>query len=153
MWVDTNSVVKLEYELWVEGQRLEGTDGHPRTILMGHAPELPRGLEAALLGKAPGNYRVVVPPEPYNPALCTEVLASALPDPPRLGGGYSGEGPAGEPLLYRVVAIQGERVMLDANLPLAGKALEYRFTIHSVRPAEPGELEHGHVHGEGGVHH
>jgi len=153
MWVDNNSVVKLGYELWVEGHKFEGTDGHPRTILMGHAPELPRGLEAALLGKAPGSYQEMVLPEPYDPALCIQVMASELPDPPRLGRSYSGEGPQGELLLYRVVAIEGERVMLDANPPLAGKTLEYRFTILSVRPAEPGELEHGHVHGEGGVHH
>jgi len=153
MQVDARSVVKLEYELWVEGQKLKGTDGHPKTILMGHAPELPPGLEASLLGKEPGSYQVVWPSEPYDPALCIEVPSAELPDPPRIGGGYSGVGPEGQPLLYRVVGIAGDRVTLDANPPLAGKALEYRFTILSVRPAEPEELEHGHVHGEGGVQH
>jgi|UniRef100_A0A7C3HDW5 FKBP-type peptidyl-prolyl cis-trans isomerase SlyD len=153
MQIDHKSVVKLVYELWVEGHKLEGTDGHPKTVLMGHATGLPPGLEAALLDKEPGHYRITLPPEPHNPALRVEVSASELPEPPRPGGGYSGEGPEGQPLLYRVVAIEGERVTLDANSPLAGKALEYRLTILNVRPAEPEELEHGHVHGEGGVQH
>ncbi|AWR86738.1 FKBP-type peptidylprolyl cis-trans isomerase SlyD [Meiothermus taiwanensis WR-220] len=153
MQIGSTSVVKLEYQLWVDGRKLEGTDGQPKTILMGHAPELPPGLEANLLGKKPGSYQIFLPPEPYNPDLCTVVPAADLPEPPRLGAGYTGESPDGRLMLYRVVHIDGERVTLDANPPLAGKTLEYHLIIHSVRHATPEELEHGHVHGEGGVQH
>ena len=54
---------------------------------------------------------------------------------------------------YRVTAVNGDLVTLDANPKWAGKTLEYSITIHAVREAEPEELEHGHVHGEGGVRH
>ncbi len=158
MKIAADSVVKFEYELWVGGAKVEGTEPHhPITILMGHAPDLPKGLEATLLGLEAGSHKVVLPPEQgygfYDPALRTEAQAADLPEAPRLGGGFSGNGPNGEALLFRVISIEGERVILDANPPHAGKELEYRLTIHAVRPAEPGELEHGHVHGEGGVHH
>ncbi len=158
MRVETNSVVKFEYELWVDGSKVEGTEAQcPKTILMGHAPELPKGLEAALLGLEVGQYRLVVPPEqgygPYDPALRVEVAIADLPEAPRVGGGFSGTGPSGEPMLYRVIAIQGEQAVLDANPPLAGKTLEYRVNLQQVRRAEPEELEHGHIHGEGGIHH
>lgn len=158
MKVSAHSVVKFEYELWIDGSKVEGTEaGHPRTILMGHALDLPKGLEAALLGKEAGSYTVILPPEQgygyYEPALRTEARVADLPDTPRLGAGFSAEGSDGSILLYRVVAIEGETAILDANPPFAGKELEYRFTIHQVREAEKGELEHGHVHGEGGVHH
>lgn len=158
MRVEANSVVRLEYTLWVDGRKVEGTEAQrPMTILMGHAPELPKGLEEALLGLEPGYHRRIVPPERaygfYDPALRTTVAATALPEAPRVGGGFGGTGPDGEPLLYRVVSIQDEMVVLDANPPLAGKTLEYEITIHRVRPPEREELEHGHVHGEGGVHH
>jgi FKBP-type peptidyl-prolyl cis-trans isomerase SlyD len=62
-------------------------------------------------------------------------------------------GEDGQPLLYRVVEIEDYTVILDANHKWAGKTLEYIFTIHGVRPADRGEVAHGHVHGEGGVVH
>jgi FKBP-type peptidyl-prolyl cis-trans isomerase SlyD len=52
-----------------------------------------------------------------------------------------------------VVAIEGETVTMDFNPPLAEKTLMFQGKILKIREATPEEIAHGHVHGEGGVHH
>jgi FKBP-type peptidyl-prolyl cis-trans isomerase SlyD len=52
-----------------------------------------------------------------------------------------------------VVAIEGESVTMDFNHPLAEKTLMFQGKILKIREATPEEIAHGHVHGEGGVHH
>jgi len=52
-----------------------------------------------------------------------------------------------------VVSIEGETVTMDFNHPLAEKTLMFKGKILKIREATPEEIAHGHVHGEGGVHH
>lgn len=52
-----------------------------------------------------------------------------------------------------VLAVNEEKVKLDFNHPLAGVDLFFTGHVESIRDAEPEELEHGHVHGDGGHHH
>lgn len=151
-------MIRFEYELHIDGQVVDQSpEGHPVTILTHFAPQLPTGLEAALLGKKPGIYRVVLPPEeaygPYDPAKQVRVPRHDLPDEPRLGRVFTAEGADGQPLLYRVVELERDWVTLEANHKWAGKTLEYHIVIHAVRPADREEIAHGHVHGEGGVVH
>ncbi|MCS7069396.1 MAG: peptidylprolyl isomerase [Meiothermus sp.] len=153
-----HSVIRFEYVLRIQGETVERSpEGHPLTILSGFAPGLPLGLEAALVGKEPGTYQLELPPEqaygPYDPAKRVVVQRAQLPDEPRLGQVYTAENADGQTLLYRVVALEGDAVTLDANHRWAGKTLEYHLTIHAVRPADAEEIAHGHVHGEGGVVH
>jgi len=44
-------------------------------------------------------------------------------------------------------------VDVDLNHPMAGKDLQFDIEIVDVREAQPEEIEHGHVHGDGGHHH
>ena len=56
----------------------------------------------------------------------------------------------------RAVTIQkvGMSVVdVDLNHPMAGKDLRFAIEIVDVREASAEEVEHGHVHGEGGHHH
>lgn len=56
----------------------------------------------------------------------------------------------------RAVTIQkvGMSVVdVDLNHPMAGKDLHFDVEIVEVREATPEELEHGHVHGDGGHQH
>jgi len=39
------------------------------------------------------------------------------------------------------------------NHPLAGKDLVFEVEVVNVRDASLEEIQHGHAHGEGGVHH
>ncbi|MER3484487.1 MAG: peptidylprolyl isomerase [Meiothermus sp.] len=156
MKIQQHFVIRLEYTLRINGEIVDYTE-RPMTILTGFARDLPKGLEAELIGKIPGEYKVTVPPEraygPYDPKLRLEAKVSDLPETPKVGDAFTADAPNGESLLYRVILVDGEDVVLDGNPQWAGKVLEYDFTIHSVRPAELEEAAHGHVHGEGGVHH
>jgi FKBP-type peptidyl-prolyl cis-trans isomerase SlyD len=44
-------------------------------------------------------------------------------------------------------------VDVDLNHPMAGKSLDFDVEILEVREASAEEIEHGHVHGAGGVQH
>jgi FKBP-type peptidyl-prolyl cis-trans isomerase SlyD len=52
-----------------------------------------------------------------------------------------------------VVKVGATVVDVDLNHPMAGKTLSFQVEIVDVREAEPVEIEHGHVHGDGGVQH
>ena len=44
-------------------------------------------------------------------------------------------------IIYRVTAIEGDKVVLDGNHPLAGTALIFTCTVTDVRPASEEEIE------------
>jgi FKBP-type peptidyl-prolyl cis-trans isomerase SlyD len=44
-------------------------------------------------------------------------------------------------------------IKMDFNHPLAGTDLHFEGSIVGIREASSDELDHGHVHGEGGHHH
>jgi FKBP-type peptidyl-prolyl cis-trans isomerase SlyD len=53
----------------------------------------------------------------------------------------------------KIIEIAGDQVRMDFNHPLAGQDLHFTGDIISTREATKEELEHGHVHGEGGHQH
>jgi FKBP-type peptidyl-prolyl cis-trans isomerase SlyD len=52
-----------------------------------------------------------------------------------------------------VIDVQDDEITVDGNHPLAGIDLKFDVEILEVRDATADELEHGHVHGEGGCGH
>ena len=56
-------------------------------------------------------------------------------------------------MVVTVVNIDGDDITVDGNHPLAGIQLNFDVTIVDVREATAEELDHGHVHGEGGCGH
>ncbi len=52
-----------------------------------------------------------------------------------------------------IIQINPDSVTMDFNHPLAEKTLMFKGKVLKVRAATPEEIAHGHVHGEGGVHH
>ena len=52
-----------------------------------------------------------------------------------------------------VVKINETTVTMDLNHPLADQDLHFTGNVVEVREATEDEISHGHVHGEGGVHH
>jgi len=59
----------------------------------------------------------------------------------------------GNRLIGKVLEITDEHVEMDFNHPLAGFNLHFIGEVLDVREATQEELDHGHVHGEGGHHH
>ncbi len=52
-----------------------------------------------------------------------------------------------------VTKVDGDKVTIDGNHPLAGIDLNFAVEITEVRAATEDELTHGHAHGAGGHHH
>lgn len=159
MKVHEKSVVTFEYTLKIDDKILERTaEGKTKTMLMGHEKGLPPKLEASLLGREAGESFTVSVEEGYgfiDPAKIQIAPKSAFPKTMKLDVGerlYS-QDEEGNPVSLRITAVKDDAVTVDANHEYAGKTLVYEIKIHSVREAEQGELEHGHVHGEGGVTH
>ncbi len=55
----------------------------------------------------------------------------------------------------KIVEINEEKgyIKMDFNHPLAGQNLHFDGQVELVRDAKPEEMDHGHVHGDGGHHH
>jgi FKBP-type peptidyl-prolyl cis-trans isomerase SlyD len=71
-----------------------------------------------------------------------------------VGMRFEGRGEdTGTMVIYTVTDIAEDKVVVDGNHPLAGQTLDFACTVTAVRAATEEELEHGHVHGEGGHHH
>lgn len=60
---------------------------------------------------------------------------------------------AGHQVIGKVIEVTSDSVTVDFNHPLAGKKLHFVGKVLGVRAASKDEIDHGHVHGEGGVHH
>jgi FKBP-type peptidyl-prolyl cis-trans isomerase SlyD len=162
MNIFANTVVTLTFELFdSEGALLESTS-EPITYLHGgHSGMLPK-LEAALnLKKAGDTVSVDMEPEDafgdYDPELVKIESAERMPADVAVGMQLEtyanlGDEP-GSGVVYTVTDIAEGKVVLDGNHPWAGKRLHFDCRILDVRAATPEEVEHGHVHGDGGHHH
>lgn len=59
----------------------------------------------------------------------------------------------GNHLRGRILELTPELIKMDFNHPLAGTDLHFEGNIVGIRPATQDEMDHGHVHGEGGHQH
>ncbi len=164
--IQPNTHVTIDYELRDdEGDLLdasESEDGEPIRYVHGYGMLVP-GLEAALVGLAVGDERdVVVPAEAgygqYDESLVLDVERGQLPDPKgvEVGDEFVAESPDGDEVAMCVLEVYDDRVVVDANHPLAGMTLRYLVKVREVRAATTDEIEsaaadlddaHEHVHG------
>jgi FKBP-type peptidyl-prolyl cis-trans isomerase SlyD len=159
MKIEKDRVVRFHYAVAEKGaEPMETSHGRePLAILAGHGNIIP-GLEKAMEGREAGDrFSVDVPAaEAYGerrPGLTQRVPKKHFGDQ-RLAPGMqvvlnTNFGP-------RAVTIEkvGMSVVdVDLNHPMAGKDLHFDIEVVDVREATAEELEHGHVHGEGGHHH
>ena len=160
MKIVKNSVVELDYKLMdLEGNVWESSkEGGPWVYLHGHGEVMP-GLEGKLLGKAIGQkIKVEFGPEeaygPYEEDLKTEVPREAFAEVDNLTEGMrlAAEGSDGVHAAM-VREIRDDIVVIDANHPLAGKAVKVEVKVLSVRQGTDEEIAHGHVHQDGSCGH
>ncbi len=141
--VHPGDTVVLRYELSADGVVVESDfDGGPATITQG-AGDVPPGVDAALLGMAPGEEkRLELPPEkafgPRDPARVESMtlaqlgpLAAGLKPGRKIMGFRDGKSETA-----RVLSIEGGKATLDFNSPLAGKAVVYRVRVLSRAPGQ-----------------
>ena len=161
MKIGKGSVVSLEYSIHLgDGKVVDASaPGETMAFIQGEGQIVP-GLERALEGLGVGDQRqvVVVPADGYGDRDARgvqEVPRSAFPEDtrPEPGMELMAQGPEGDPVPFVVQEVGLETVVIDLNHPLAGKTLHFDVTVREVRAATAEELEHGHVHGEGGHDH
>jgi FKBP-type peptidyl-prolyl cis-trans isomerase SlyD len=161
MKIIKDAVVALQYEVFDDqGERIERGKEPLVYLHGGHAGIFPR-VEQELAGKEEGdNVQVRLAPEDAfgqrDDALVRDEPRSRFPEKVEIGMYFEAEmkhGEHAEPVVFQVVRVSDDSVTIDGNHPLAGRALDFRATVVSVRPATKEEIAHGHVHGAGGHHH
>lgn len=158
MQVSDGKAVFVEYVLYEGDKIIESTEGQePFNYIHGRQSIIP-GLENALAGKAEGDaFKVTIAPEDaYGErvdSMTQEVPKSMFGDHEvSIGLQFHAQTNQGEQVVA-VTAIEGDTVTIDGNHPMAGKTLTFDLSIKEVRDATDTELEHGHIHGEGGCGH
>ena len=159
MKIEKDSVVRFHYTVSEQGQEpIESSrDRDPLAILIGHGNIIP-GLENAMMDKEAGaSFEVdVKAADAYGERR--EGLTQRVP---KKHFGTTKLVPGQQVVLQtnfgpRAVTVEkvGMSVVdVDLNHPMAGKDLHFAVEIVDVRAAAAEELEHGHVHGDGGHQH
>jgi len=163
MNITKNTVVTVKYKLSDAQGKVIEEGVEPMVYLHGgYENTLPK-IEAALDGKKIG-YKTEIQLEPedafgdYDADLVKVEPRSRLPDPLEVGMQFEGvpdgedEDDDGGELIFTVTEIADDKVVLDANHPLAGIALRFNLQVMEVRAATEEEIKHQHVHESYGFH-
>jgi FKBP-type peptidyl-prolyl cis-trans isomerase SlyD len=160
MKISKHSVVSIHYTLTNDqGQVLDSSEGRsPLAYIQGIGQLIP-GLEKALENQETGfkGKVKIAPADAYGERVLE--LIQRVPrsqfqgtDTIEVGMQFETDSDNG-PIVLTVTDVQPDVVVVDGNHPLAGVTLNFDVEITDVRAATQEELDHGHVHGEGGHHH
>jgi FKBP-type peptidyl-prolyl cis-trans isomerase SlyD len=169
MVIEKNMVVAVSYELHIDndGQKVlidKSQDGQPLLFLYGVGQMIP-GFEKNLSGLKSGDAYdfIVQPSEGYGeysqedvielPAEVFKVDGEIDLNVISVGNVVPLRDNQGHTFEAKIVDVSANHVKVDLNHELAGKELNFKGKVESVRAASQEELEHGHAHGHGGVHH
>ena len=147
-------VVTIHYKLTDDsGNVIDSSEGKDPLTYLHCAKNIIPGLENALVGKIQGaKLQVKVDPaEGYGsskPELVTQVEKSLFEgvDQLEVGMTFQAQAPDGSNQQIVVKKVEGEKVTIDANHPLADVNLNFDVEVVGVREASEEELSHGHVH-------
>ena len=158
--IGENSVVSVHYKLTDdEGKVIDSSEGgEPMAYLHGAGKIIP-GLEKALVGKGEGDSLKVriEPAEGYGEIdpEGTKVIERAAfegVESVEEGMSFEAQAPDGAPQTITVKKVEGDKVTIDINHPLAGVTLNFDVQIVSVRESTEEERTHGHAHTPGHEH-
>lgn len=160
MKIAKNNVVVMHYAVSdSEGTLIDSSyDDKPMAIIQGTGYLIP-GLDDALIDHQAGDkFEVAVACEQaygerhddFVQTVPREVLAGV--EDLALGTQLRATTDDGEQTVI-VIDVQDDEITVDGNHPLAGLDLSFDVEIIEVREATADELEHGHVHAEGGCGH
>jgi len=159
MKIEKNRVVRFHYTVSEPGQPPVETskDRAPLAVLIGHDNIIP-GLEAAMLDHVAGDSfeATVEPDQAYGQRredFVQRVSKKHFRQTRLKPGDQVVLNTSAGQRAVTVVKVGASVVDVDLNHPMAGKTLHFQVEIVDVREAEPVEIEHRHVHGEGGAQH
>lgn len=158
MTIENNKVVLMNYTLTNDnGDVLDTSDGRePLAYIQGYQNIIP-GLEKEMAGKKIGDkFKAVVQPEEgygkFNQALLQEVEKSVFKGVDEITVGMEFQAQLeGGPIIMTVTKVDGDKITVDGNHPLADQVLTFDVEVMEIREATSEELEHRHVH-VGGEH-
>jgi FKBP-type peptidyl-prolyl cis-trans isomerase SlyD len=165
MQISPNKVVGITYTLTLQNGEIADTATAERPFVFIHGigqtleafDKNLHGLDAGAAFKFS-----LTPDEGYgvsSPDMVISLSKSIFegPDVPadllELGNMVPMQDQEGNPLNGVIVEITDDQVKMDFNHPLADQDLHFEGTVISVRDASADELDHGHVHGDGGHQH
>jgi FKBP-type peptidyl-prolyl cis-trans isomerase SlyD len=159
MPIDRGKVVTLAYELRdCDGEVLEGGHAEMAYLHGGFGGIFPK-VEEALEGKDVGHeVDITLEPEDafgdYDAELLRVEPRARFPAEVEVGMQFEGvPGDDDEAAhIYTVTDVAADAVVVDGNHPYAGERLWFKCSVKGVRAATREELQHGHVHGDLGVH-
>ncbi|MCK5820830.1 MAG: peptidylprolyl isomerase [Bacteroidales bacterium] len=160
MKIEKNKVVSMHYTLKDDkGEIMDTSEGKsPLSFIQGNGQLIP-GLESQLEGKEKEvKMQVTIAPADaygeFREDMVFKVGKEGFKGEEELQVGMQVEVELEQGKSIAVVSsIEGEKVTLDLNHPLAGQTLHFDVEIMDVRDATEEELSHGHAHGEGGHQH
>jgi len=160
MKIASKCIVSLDYTLHLgDGDIIDrSSEGEPLVYLHGIGQIVP-GLERQLEGLTAGDaVQLTVPPKDgygeLDPKAIQEVEKKAFGDRAvKAGDEFIAVDDHENEIPVRIQSIEGEKVTVDFNHPLAGMTLHFSIKVTAVREATEEELTHGHAHGGDGHHH
>jgi FKBP-type peptidyl-prolyl cis-trans isomerase SlyD len=169
MVIENNKVVLVHYALrdsTAEGQLVESTEGgDPLGYIHGLGYMIP-DFEANLDGKKTGDtfafgIKAVDAYGEYDEEAVTEIPLEAFQleegtNPSDVfveGEVIPLQDDKGNEFMATVIELTQDTLKVDMNHPMAGMDLYFTGHVEAIREATKEELEHGHVHGTGGVTH
>jgi FKBP-type peptidyl-prolyl cis-trans isomerase SlyD len=145
-----NTIVSLDVSLSDLWGNVMQRSAEPVQYLHGGYGNLFPAVESVLEGKSVSD-RVEVRLEPeeafgdYDANLLKVEPRNRFPQELEVGMRFEGEpgGESGEQRIFTVTDIAEDKVVLDANHPLAGTALKFSCAVIAVRLATTAEIENG----------
>lgn len=138
--VAAGSKVKVHYTgTFDDGEVFDSSrQTQPLEFEVGSGQVIP-GFDNAVVGMQSGETKKVRLPEeeaygPYNDEMIFDADASQFEEgmDPQVGQQFQTQMQDGSPLLLTVKAVEGEKITLDANHPMAGKALNFELEVVEV---------------------
>ncbi|NWF37663.1 peptidylprolyl isomerase [Mariprofundus sp. NF] len=153
MQISNNKVASFQYTLTNDaGETIDSSSGGAPMVYLHGAENIIPGLESALDGKGAGDaLQVTIEAADaygeYNAALTEVVPAEMFQGVEKIEVGMQFQAQTSEGVqVVRIAGVDGDKVTVDGNHPLAGERLHFDVTVEEVRDASAEELEHGHVH-------
>ncbi len=161
--ITKGKVVYLAYKLTNDkGEELDRADKEEPFSYLHGSHQIIQGLETAVEKMKIGDKKqVTVGPEEgygeHDPKLKFALDRSNFPKDAELEVGMQFEANLSdedeEARVFTVEAINGDKVDVNGNHPLAGMTLHFDVELISVRDATKDEIQHNHAHGENGHDH
>lgn len=152
--VAKNKVVSLIYAVRNQKGELFEYRDLPVSYVHGSGVDLFPKIEQALEGHAIGD-RVVVQLSPaeafgeHDPKLTfTDDIENAPSELRHIGAEFEAQNAKGESIMLTVTQIEGDKITVDANHPLAGQTITFEVTVQDIRDATPEELRDGRPAGD-----